>query len=158
MNRYEDATEDFYEMFLDILENKFPSIQYLKFKLLFDNKRRINKGKLALATVELANEKIKFFSKDKIAVDGYDYIVTADKKAWELSGKDDRSRIIRHELNHVFVDEQDKCKLVGHEIEDFYTELEANADDPEWRRRLAILVNDVYDQEKDMAKATKTGG
>lgn len=157
MNRYEDATEDFYEIFLDVLEKKFPSIQYLKFKLLFDNKRRVSKGAITLASVELVNEKLKFFSKDKVAVDGYDYIVVADRKAWELSDIKDRTRILRHELSHVFVDELGKCKLIGHEIEDFYAEVDTNKDDPEWRKRLAVLVNDVYEQEKEMQQAKKKG-
>ena len=157
MNRYEDTSDDFYEIFLDVLEKKFPSIQYLKFKLLFDNKRRISKGSLVLAAIELVNEKLKFFSKDKVAVDGYDYIVIADKKAWELSDIKNKERIVRHELSHVFVDEQGRCKLIGHEIEDFYAEVDMNKEDPEWRKRLAVLVNDVYEQEKEMKQAAKKG-
>jgi len=150
--RYEEVNEEMVEMFLNVLEKKFPSYQYLTFKLLLDSKRRISKGKIVLASVELANEKIKFFSKDKVAVEGYDYIFIMDQKAWELSNSKDRERIISHELRHVFVDEKGACKLIGHEIEDFYAEIEANKDDPEWGRRLAILVHDVYEQEKDMKK------
>lgn len=151
MNRYEDVTEEFVEAFLSVLE-KFTHIQFLTYKLLFDTKKRISKGRITLASIELANEKIKFFSKDNIAVDGYDYIIIADKKAWELASPADKARIIRHELSHVFIDEKGKCKLIGHEVEDFYSELKANEDDPEWRRRIAIVVSDVYDQERDMKK------
>jgi len=149
MNRYEDVTEEFVESFLNVLE-KFTHIHFLTYKLLFDTKKRINKGRITLASIEIANEKIKFFSKDNVAVDGYEYVVIVDKKAWELADKADRERILRHELCHVFVDEKGKCKLVGHEVADFYSELKSNEDDPEWGRKLSMLVNDVYEQEKDM--------
>lgn len=151
MNRYEDVTEEFVESFLGVLE-KFTHIHFLTYKLLFDTKKRISKGKITLASIELANEKIKFFSKDNVAVDGYDYVLIVDKKAWELASPADRERILRHELCHVFIDEKGKCKIIGHEVEDFYSELKANEDDPEWGRRLSMLVNDVYEQEKDMKK------
>jgi len=58
-------------------------------------------------------------------------------------------------MRHVFVDEKDKAKLVGHEIEDFYQEIELNKDDPEWGRKLVRLMTDVYDQEKEMSKPNK---
>lgn len=153
MNRYEEADESLVEVFLNVLEKVFPYYQNLKFKLIFDTKKRTKGGRLILASMELASEKVKFFSKDDVAVEGYDYILIADKKAWELSanGKN-RERIIRHELKHVFVDDKGKSKLVGHEIEDFYSEIEINKDDPEWAKQLATLVNDVYEQERELAK------
>ena len=43
-------------------------------------------------------------------------------------------------------------KIVGHEIEDFYSEVELNKDEPEWSRVLATLTRDVYEQEKLMLK------
>jgi hypothetical protein len=48
-----------------------------------------------------------------------------------------------------------KNKLVGHEIEDFYIELKLNEDDPEWGRKLSILVNDIYEQQKEDEKDKK---
>lgn len=153
MSRYEEADESLVEVFLRVLEISFPLYQNLNFKLIFDTKKRIKGGKIVLASLELASEKLKFFSKDNVAVEGYDYILTVDQKAWELSsnGKN-RERLIRHELRHAFIDEKGKPKLIGHEIEDFYAEIEANKDDPEWARKLTTLVNDVYEQEKEMAK------
>jgi len=152
MHRYEEADESLVESFLDVVEGHFPTLQNLKFKLIFDLKKRINKGQLVLASIELASPKIKFFSKDNVAVDGYDFILIVDQKAWELSGKATRSRIIRHELRHVFINETGDPKVVGHEIEDFYAEVELNKDDAEWRRKLGTLVRDVYEQEKFLVK------
>ena len=152
MHRYEEANESLVEVFLNVVEEKFPQYQNLKFKLIFDLKKRISKGALVLASIELLSSKIKYFSKDKIATEGYDYLIIVDQKAWELGGENTRQRLIRHELRHIFIDETGMPKIVGHEIEDFYPEVELNKDDPEWRRILATLTRDVYEQEKLMLK------
>jgi len=152
MHRYIEVDEYLTEVFLNVLEKVFPRYQTLKFKLIFDLKKRISQGKLTLASIELASPKIKFFSKDNIATEGYDYIIIIDKKAWEFSSEFNKLRILRHELRHVFIDEKGTPKLIGHEIEDFYSEIELNKDDPEWRRIVTTLIIDAYKQERDMAK------
>ena len=152
MHRYEEADDSLVEVFLEVLEKTFPKYGNLKFKLIYDLKKRISKGQLILASIELPSAKVKFFSQDEIAVDGYDYIMTVDKKAWEIADVATKQRVIRHELRHVFIDEKGAPKLIGHEIEDFYAEIELNKDDPEWRRTLVMITNDVYEQERLMAK------
>lgn len=152
MIRYEDADESLIKVFLDVMEERFPQYQYLNFKLVYDLKKRIKGGKIVLANIELASPKIKFFSQDSNAAEGYDYILFVDRCAWDNASEKDKVRLISHELRHVFVDEHDKPKLVGHEIEDFYQELKLNEDDPEWGRNLTRLVTDIYEQEKEMAK------
>jgi len=156
MMRYEDADDNLVQVFLDVMEDRFPQYQYLNFKLVYDLKKRIKSGKVTLASIEMASPKIKYFSVDEKAAEGYDYVLFVDKKAWELSNENDKKRLISHELRHVFVDEKDKAKLVGHEIEDFYQEIKLNEDDPEWARKLVRLVTDVYDQEKEDAKDKKS--
>lgn len=153
--RYEDADDKLTEVFLDVLEERFPSYQHLNFKLVYDLKRRKVGGKLVLASIELASPKIKYFSTDDHAIEGYDYVIFVDKKAWDMASDKDRTRIISHELRHVFVDERDRPKIVAHEIEDFYAELKLNADDPEWGLKLVTLVTDVYDQEKEEEEEKK---
>lgn len=150
--RYEEADEGLVEVFLDTLEKNFQSLQHLKFKLIFDLKKRIKNGKIVLASIEIPGPKLKYFTIDDIATDGYDFILLVDKKAWELSSEFVKPRLIRHELRHIFIDEKGQPKLVGHEIEDFYAEIELNKDDPEWRRKLATLTYDIYEQEKLMLK------
>lgn len=157
MNRYIDCDESLVEVFLDVLQERFPVYQNFSFKLVFDTKRRISAGKIVLANIETTSDKIKYFSRDNIAVNGYDYIVIVDKKAWELASLVDKKRIISHELRHVFIDEKGTPKIIGHEIEDFYAELKLNEDDPEWARKLSTIVNDIYDQEKELIKASKKG-
>ncbi len=152
MNRYEDCNDGLVEVFMDVIEKRFPSYQNLKFKIIFDTKKRVRGGKMVLASIELASEKIKFFSKDNVAVEGYDYILIVDRKVWELANAKDKGRLIAHEFKHVFIDDKGGCKIMGHEIEDFYSEIEHNKDDPEWARKLATIALDVYDQEKEIAK------
>jgi len=154
--RYEDADESLVEVYLKVAEERFPNTcANLNIKLMFDTKKRVSKGKLCLASVEIANEKIKYFTKHEVEVGGYDYILIVDRKAWELASEKNRIRLISHELRHVFVDENDKRKLLPHDIEDFVTEVKLNEDDPEWGFKLATLVTDVYEQEKELKKLNK---
>ena len=155
MNRFTEPTDGLVEVFLKVMEKRFPYLAQLKIKLIFDTKRRVKKGEIVLASTELASEKIKFFSKDNIAVNGYDVVIVFDMKAWELANEKDRERIMSHELRHVFIDEEGKVKLLPHDISDFRAEQKLNADDPEWSWNLATLVNAAYEQEKEMTKQSK---
>lgn len=152
MNRFIDIDESVVEVFLNVLEERFPSLGQLKIKLIFDLKRKVKQGEICLASVELTNEKVKFFSKDNIAVEGYDVVLIIDKKAWEVSNEVDRKRIISHELRHIFIKEDGKIKLIPHDVSDFRIEQKLNNDDPDWAFKLSTLVNDIYEQEKEMAK------
>ncbi len=155
MNRYIDCDEDLVEVFMKVLEERFPQYGHLTFKLVYDLKKRINKGNVVLASIEVASPKIKYFSRDDRALDGYDYVLIVDQKVWQLAAPKDRERVISHELRHVFIDDKGNTKIIGHEINDFYQELKLNSDDPEWARKLATIVVDVYDQEKELIKAER---
>jgi hypothetical protein len=155
MHRYEEADDSLVEVFLEVLEEHAPQLQFLKFKLIYDLKKRISKGKIVLASIESAGPKIKFLSKDKIAIDGYDLLLVVDLKVWEVATADHRKKIIRHELRHIELDEKGGVTIVGHEIEDFHVEVKLNQDDPQWRMYLATLANDMYEQEKLLLKEKK---
>ena len=157
MHRYEDSDEHLVEVFLNVVEEHFPQVQFLNFKLIYDLKQRVSKGRLVLASIETASPKIKYLSKDKIALEGYDLLLIVDQKAWEVASADQRVRLIRHEMRHVQIDETGGVKIVGHEIEDFHIEVKLNADSPEWRMQLATLTHDMYEQEKLMLKENKNG-
>lgn len=152
MSRYEDCDDSLVEVFLDVLEERFPAYVNLKFRLIYDTKKRIKVGKICLASIELASPKIKFFTKDEKAIEGYDYVLIVDRKAWELASPADRKRLISHELRHVFIDDKGVPKIIDHDITDFYAEVKLNADDPEWGLKLVSLVGAVYEQEKEMKK------
>jgi hypothetical protein len=155
MLRYQTSDEDLEKVFYYILAERFPQYNYLKFKLVYDLKKKVSGGAMVLACIELASAKIKFFTTDNTAEEGYDYILFVDKRAWDLASLKDKQRIISHELQHIYIDEKDKAKIVGHEIEDFYQEIKRNEDDPEWARKLVRLTTDVYDQEQETEKAKK---
>ena len=153
--RFTEADDSVVEVFLDTMEERFPNLAQLKIKLIFDLKRRIKQGKICLATTELANEKIKFFSKDDVAVEGYDVVIVIDQKAWQLANTDNRKRLMSHELRHIFIGEDGKVKLLPHDVSDFRAEQKLNEDDPDWGYKLCTLVNDIYEQEKEMEKQSK---
>lgn len=152
MGRFTEVDDSVVETYIKTIEHGFISLSQLKIKLIFDTKRRISEGKIVLASTELTNDKLKFFSKDNIAVSGYDVIIVFDRKAWELSDDKNRSRIMSHELRHIFIDEKGKVKLLPHDVSDFRIEQQLNIDDPDWGYKLAMLVNDIYEQEKEMVK------
>lgn len=149
MNRYLDATEEAYDILYDLINERFTSYGTLNFKIVFDTKRRNSRGRLVLASVEVATEKLRFLSSDDSNPDGFDYLIIIDNIAWEYASDADKRRLISHELNHVFIDEKGRLKLVGHDIEDFVAEIKANADDPDWARNLAMLTSSIYEQKNE---------
>lgn len=154
--RYEDASENLVEVYLQVAEERFPTTcANLNIKLMFDTKRRVRQGKLILASIEIASEKIKYFTKNDVNVDGVDYVLTVDRKAWELANVNDKVRLLSHELRHVYVDEEGRRKLIPHDIEDFVVEVKLNTDDPDWATKLVTLVADIYEQEKELKKLNK---
>jgi len=157
MGRFTDIDDNVAEVFLKVVAERFPVLGQLKVKLVFDTKKRVKQGELCLAMTELANDKIKYFSKDDIAIEGYDIVITFDKKAWELASEKDRIRIMSHELRHIFIDEKGKIRLIPHDVSDFRIEQKLNEDDPDWGFRLAALLDAVYEQEKEMDKPKKGG-
>lgn len=155
MSRFTDIDDSVVEVFLETLEERFPYLIQLKIKLIFDTKRRVKQGEICLASTELASEKIKFFSKDNVAIEGYDVVIILDMKAWDVANANDRKRIMSHELRHIFITEDGKIKLLPHDISDFRAEQKLNQDDPDWGFNLATLVNDMYEQEREMARQSK---
>jgi len=155
MTRFIDVDDSIVEVFLKVIGERFPVLGQLKIRLVFDLKKRIKQGKLCLAVTELANDKIKYFSKDDLAIEGYDVVITFDMKAWELASEKDRMRIMSHELRHVFIDEKGKVKLLPHDVSDFRAEQKLNEDDPDWGFKLGTVVVDIYDQEKEISKQKK---
>lgn len=149
VNRYLPVGQDVEDVFQKVIVDRFPGYVNIKFRLLMDTKKRMKQGKLTLASIELANEKIKYFSVDDQTPEGVDYIMFFDSVAWEYAKPEDRERIISHELCHVFIDEKGKYKIIGHDFEDFISEIQRNEDNPEWSINLGQLVEEIYSQEKD---------
>jgi len=146
--RYEDVNDNVVEVYMKIIEEYFPEIGNLKIKLIFDLKKKITKGKLSLAYVELVNEKLKFLTASELIEGGYDILLVINKVVWELADDKDKVRIMRHELRHIFEDENDKLTLLPHDIEDFSAEIELNKDNSNWARNLVSAAKSKYDEMK----------
>jgi len=157
MSRYLDCGKDVYKVLEKIQEKHFSDLRSAKIKCIFDTKKRKSGGKVVLASIRKASPLIKHFTADEAPEDGFDYILTIDEKVWKHTDEKDKERLIRHELRHTFIDDEakDPYKLVPHDYEDFKAELELNKEDPLWSERIACLVSDIYDQEKEDASDKK---
>ena len=147
-NRYEDITDNVIGVFVKTVEDWFPEVGNLKIKLMFDLKKKIVKGKFTLAYIELVNEKLRFLTSSKLVEDGFDYLLVLNKVVWEIADETDKTRIMRHELRHIFEDESDKLTLLPHDISDFSEEIALNSDDPNWGVSLTSAALDKYEAMK----------
>jgi hypothetical protein len=154
--RYEEVTDDASRLLDEVQAKHFPELKNAKIILLFDLKKRTSGGRVVLGRIMKTNDLLRHLTKDEAgAMEGYDYIVTLDKQGWDAIGYEDRVRVLRHELRHTFYDiesEDNPYKLIDHSITDFYEEVELNKDDPKWRERVATVVADIYEQQKEEMK------
>ena len=149
MGRYLEGSENLQEVVTEVLNTRFPVFSGLNIKLVFDTKKRMSKGNVVLSSIELANEKVRFLTTDNDNPEGYDYIMVIDIVAWEYASDEDKRRLVSHELNHIFIDEKGKLKIVGHDINDFSAEIQRNVDDPNWSSNLGDLTLSIYEQGED---------
>jgi len=151
--RFEDASSDAYEIMRSVQSDHFPELAGCNIKIIFDSKKRTSGGKITLGSIQKPNELTRFFTIDESGTDeGFDYIMRLDKKCWDLATNEDKVRLIRHELRHTDVDfdATTPYKVRGHTIEDFYSEVSLNEDEPRWGQRLAESTMAAYEQEREM--------
>jgi hypothetical protein len=157
--RFEEVTNDVYEVLEKVREKYFPELLNAKIKLLFDTKKRTKGSRVVLANIRKTNDLLKLLTaKEAKDNEGFTYIVTVDKIVWQNIDSKDKIRLLRHELRHTSVsidDEKDPYKIVEHDIQDFIDEVTLNNDDPGWAKRVAGLAEDMYDQMKEQEKAAK---
>lgn len=162
VQRYEDVSETVMEMFRKVKSQYFSELKNAKIRVLFDLKKRKSGGQVVVGRILKLNDLVRHLTKNAYAEEGYDFIITLDKKCWDHIADEDRVKILRHELRHVSFDieaDDNPYKLVNHSILDFYEEVEMNQDDPRWRERVATLTEDIYEQEKEarLEKKRKAG-
>ena len=154
--RYEEVTNDVRKLLDKVLIDHFGELKNAKIIALFDLKKRMSGGQIVLGHIMKTNHLIRHLSReDAGSAEGYDYIITLDKKGWDTLSDKDKVRLLRHELRHTYFDidaEDNPYKLLDHTITDFYEEVELNKDDPKWRQRAATMVADIYEQQKEEAK------
>ena len=157
--RFEEVTNDVYEVLEKVREKYFPELLNAKIKFLFDTKKRTKGSRVVLANIRKTNDLLKLLTaKEAKNNEGFTYIVTVDKIVWQNIDSKDKIRLLRHELRHTSVsidDEKDPYKIVEHDIQDFIDEVTLNNDDPGWAKRVAGLAEDIYDQMKEQEKAAK---
>lgn len=148
MTRYEEVTDHLMALVGDIIDDHFPELVNVKIKFLFDTRKRSHAGGLVLGKCQKPNDLAKHFSLPETNdPDGYQYVITIDKLAYENIDDQDRIRLLRHELRHVLIiynDEDKVFKILPHNIEDFVEEVQLNIDDPDWARRVGKLTKELY--------------
>jgi hypothetical protein len=150
------------EMYRKVKSQFFPELKNAKIRLLFDLKKRKSGGRVVVGRIVKSNDLVRHLTKNVNAEEGYDFIVTLDRKCWDHITDEDRVKILRHELRHISFDiesDDNTYKLVNHSILDFYEEVEINQGDPRWRERVVTLTEDIYEQEKEvrLEKKKKAG-
>jgi hypothetical protein len=113
-----------------------------------DSKRSKSKGRTVFASIKKANDKEKYFTSSNIYPDGADYLLFIDDNIFSNIGKEDRVRILRHELRHIYFDSEkdDPWKVVPHDFEDFVAEVELNKEDPNWSLRISEIAESIYEK------------
>jgi hypothetical protein len=156
LTRFEDVDVADVDFFTNIRNKYFPELVNAKFKLVFDKKKRISDGKLTLARIQKTNDILRHLSRSEVNnPEGLDYIVYIDELMWLNIEEIDKERVLRHELRHTNLDvesEKNPYKLRGHTIEDFPEEIELNKDDINWRERVALMLESLYEKEKEDKK------
>ncbi len=156
MGRFENCGQDEQDLLREVVAEFFPELRNVRIKMLFDMKKRMSGGKVVLGRIQKCNDLLKHLTAEEANTEeGFDAILYFDNKAYENIGREDRIRILRHELQHINLSEVGNVGLRDHELTDFYEEVARNVDDPRWRERVATLTTDIYEQEAEMAEGTR---
>src|SRR5208337_5209484 len=100
--RYEEVTEEAVKLLDEVEIKHFPELRNAKIIMLFDLKKRTSGGRVVLGRIMRTNDLLRHLTKDEAeAIEGYDYIITLDKQAWDVIQHEDRIRLLRHELRHA---------------------------------------------------------
>lgn len=153
-NRYARGSEEANKLVKQAIKQWFPALEPAIVQILFDTKKRMKGNKLILGQIRRANDLIRRLT-DDICEEGCDYIMFLDRVVFENISKQDKMRLVRHELRHCKVEgtpEKPKYKVVPHDIEDFEIEIELNKDNVGWAREAAQMALEIYAQMADDKK------
>ena len=158
--RFEIADDEVYELLRKVIA-MYPDDQHLQrlygasFLIFFDLKKRVQNDRIVLGRISKTNDLQRLLTiGESDTGQGFDYIIYLDKIAWgiaEENSQEDRIRLLRHELRHTKVVNNDddgttKYLIRDHTITDFYEEVELNQDDPRWGERLAQSTESEYER------------
>lgn len=153
MSRYEEATQEPYDIMKEVIEEnwEFGTLSQAQIHIVFDTKKKKNGDKYVFARVSSTSEMQKYLSSTRDCPDGFHFILFIDKNVWNEIERADKKRLIFHELCHcsVDLDKKDPFSVRPHEIEQFEAEIRYNEDDPRWSMRLAEVAASIYDTKKN---------
>jgi len=154
MGRYYEPEMATKNIFDELIEERFEGLAGVEIKLIMDSKPKVDKlrGEMIIASIKTTNEVEKYLTADNSS---YDYFIFINGLVWDLAIEKDKKRILSHELRHCFIDDKGNYKTIKHDIEDFYTEIKLNEDDPMWKQSLSTVAMAKYDQMKEEEKANK---
>ena len=149
--RFEDASKETVDLVNVVRKEIFPELASANIKVLYDIKKRMSGGKMVLGRMQKTNDLLRHLTiEDAKDEEGFDYILYLCKAVYDNVDEGDRVRLIRHELQHCDVDldsNTNPYKLRGHEISDFYDEIEYNKNDPRWAERCVAVAESIYEED-----------
>lgn len=158
MGRYYEADANVYNLMDELINDRFANVLgAARIKILMNGKPKIDMltNRITFASIKCANEVERFLTMDGHNLAGIDYLIFISDLVWELANDVDKKRILSHELRHAFLDEKGNYKTVRHDIEDFYSEVRLNEDDPMWGQALSTVAIAKVEQMKAEAKANR---
>lgn len=150
MSRYMEAPENIVDMMNSIKKEYFPQLVNCKIKILMDSKKKMNKGSFVFGRIKSTNELERYLTSSNLDYEGSDFIMFLDSNLFDNITNEDKIRIIRHELRHIFFDSEAKnpYKIIDHDINDFKIEVELNREDPDWDLRVASIADAIYNKDE----------
>lgn len=151
MSDFRKADSSVYATFLKMISKTFPELSNFSFGLLFRDKIKKTRGRIVLAEIALPGKLLSYYAKND---DGnpFDFLLIVDEMIWACARPEDRIRLVRHELRHVFISDKGQPKLIDHDFADFHVEVELNTEDPNWASKLCEIAEAGYKQVKDGQK------
>jgi hypothetical protein len=149
-SRFENGTQDVVDLMEQVRDEWFKGLSPARIRVLFDTKKRVVAKKLVLGRIMKANDLIRRLT-EHFAPGGCDYVLFLDKLAYANMDRDDKIRLIRHELRHCVYNPFAKnvWALIPHDIEDFEAEIALNKASAGWAKRIAQITLAIYEQQKD---------
>jgi len=146
MSKFEEVDQGTQNMLDDLIKNDFPTLLSARIKVLFNTNARKSKGEIIFGQMAKATPILNYLTGGDR---GYNYIMFLDGNVFPAIDTEDQKRLIRHELNHIYIDldAKDPYKVVGHEIKDFHKEIEYNKEDPRWLERVSEIASQVYEKD-----------
>jgi len=120
--KYDDAPDSLYELCTTLIAQHFPHLANAKILLLVSKKKMTLKGNIVLGKIVKPNDLVKYLSRNEAPEDGYDFIILFDSKLVAHCEESDITRVLRHELRHIFFDSESKIpySLIDHDFPDFH--------------------------------------